>query len=341
MQKIENVPTNIITGALGVGKTTLIQSLLEQKPKDERWAVLVNEFGEIGVDGAFLINPNEEGVFIKEVPGGCMCCTSGLPMQIALNLLLARAKPHRLLIEPTGLGHPKEVLQTLSEAHYKDVLDVRATLALIDIRKLTDERWRTHQPFQEQLEIADHIVVTKSDLYQEELTTQLTDYLNVLNIADIPISYAQNGKVDPQILYSKSKYTQPSEQPMHQHSHSHSATSDPMQTITAPENGSIKVENSAEGYYSYGWICAPTKVFEFKNVMDTLSPLSVERLKAILITEQGVLACNLSDGCLSVSMTGLEDAADSRLEFICHDKSIAEQTCHTIETALGLVTKSS
>jgi hypothetical protein len=167
----------------------------------------------------------------------------------------------------------------------------------------------------------------------------LTDYLNVLNIADIPISYAQNGKVDLQILLSKSKYKQPSEQHMHLHSHSHSATSDPMQTITAPENGSIKVENSAEGYYSYGWICAPTKIFEFKSVMDTLSPLSVERLKAILITEQGVLACNLSDGCLSVSMTGLEAAADSRLEFICPDIEIAEQTCHIIETAFDLVSK--
>ena len=101
------VPTNIITGFLGVGKTSAILYLLSQKPAHERWAVLVNEFGEIGVDGSLLNGQysKEQGIFIREVPGGCMCCASGLPMQIALNQLLSKAKPDRLLIEPTGLGH--------------------------------------------------------------------------------------------------------------------------------------------------------------------------------------------------------------------------------------------
>ena len=87
LEKIEAVPTNIITGALGVGKTTQILKLLEEKPNSERWAVLVNEFGEIGIDGS-LLETGRKGVFIREVPGGCMCCTSGLPMHIALNQLL-------------------------------------------------------------------------------------------------------------------------------------------------------------------------------------------------------------------------------------------------------------
>ena len=53
----------------------------------------LNEFGEIGIDGALLSNSEDNSVFIREVPGGCMCCTSGLPMQIALNMLLAKARP--------------------------------------------------------------------------------------------------------------------------------------------------------------------------------------------------------------------------------------------------------
>ena len=113
---IRAVPTNIITGFLGVGKTSTILHLLKSKPNNERWAVLVNEFGEIGIDGALVQGQQteEQGVVIREVPGGCICCAAGLPMQIALNQLLAKAKPDRLLIEPTGLGHPKEVLQVLS-----------------------------------------------------------------------------------------------------------------------------------------------------------------------------------------------------------------------------------
>lgn len=120
------IPTNIITGFLGVGKTSAILNLMKNKPVNERWAVLVNEFGEIGVDGS-LIQGNQatQQVFIREVPGGCMCCAAGLPMQIALNQLLTEAKPDRLLIEPTGLGHPKKCCKfcllstTVKSCHYR------------------------------------------------------------------------------------------------------------------------------------------------------------------------------------------------------------------------------
>ena len=78
----KRIPTNIITGFLGVGKTTTILQLLKDKPEGEKWAVLVNEFGEIGIDGAIL---SDQGALIKEVPGGCMCCTAGVPMSVGIT----------------------------------------------------------------------------------------------------------------------------------------------------------------------------------------------------------------------------------------------------------------
>ena len=86
------IPTNIITGFLGVGKTTAIQKLLSQKPVAERWAVLVNEFGEVGIDSNLFSSANghKSGVTIRQVPGGCMCCTNGLPMQMALIPLIQK-----------------------------------------------------------------------------------------------------------------------------------------------------------------------------------------------------------------------------------------------------------
>jgi G3E family GTPase len=71
--KILSVPTNIITGFLGAGKSTAILHLLKQKPSHERWAVLVNEFGEVGIDGSLFTGTETEdsGVFIREVSGGC------------------------------------------------------------------------------------------------------------------------------------------------------------------------------------------------------------------------------------------------------------------------------
>ena len=67
--------TNLITGFLGSGKTTSILHLLANKDPAEKWAVLVNEFGEVGIDGALLAN---SGALLKEIPGGCMCCVNGL-----------------------------------------------------------------------------------------------------------------------------------------------------------------------------------------------------------------------------------------------------------------------
>ena len=105
------VPTNILTGFLGVGKTTTILNLLKNKPEKENWAVLVNEFGEIGIDGALM---TDQGALIKEVPGGCMCCTAGVPMSVGITALL-RQKPDRLLIEPTET-ESKETLDLFVEA---------------------------------------------------------------------------------------------------------------------------------------------------------------------------------------------------------------------------------
>ena len=86
-QPLLAVPTNIITGFLGAGKTTAILDMLKRKPAEERWAVLINEFGEIGVDGSMVEGQasTEQGVHIREVPGGCLCCATGMPMHIALN----------------------------------------------------------------------------------------------------------------------------------------------------------------------------------------------------------------------------------------------------------------
>ncbi len=119
------VPTTIVTGFLGSGKTTAILNMLKQKPENENWAVLVNEFGEIGIDGALM---SEQGALIKEVPGGCMCCTAGVPMSVGINALL-RTKPDRLLIEPTGLGHPKQVMAVLTSEQYQPYVDLKATIA--------------------------------------------------------------------------------------------------------------------------------------------------------------------------------------------------------------------
>lgn len=332
---LKNIPTNIITGALGAGKTTLIQQLLANKPADERWAVLVNEFGEVGIDGAMLA-PTADGdsntsVFIKEVPGGCMCCTSGLPMQIALNFLLARAKPHRLLIEPTGLGHPKEVLQTLMQEHYRDVLNVQATLTLIDARKLENNVWRNHPTFQEQLEIADTIVATKTDLYQSDYSDMLKGYASELGITSTPIIYSEKGKVDVSILKQRSSFRETFNS---EKVHHHANKASPSKALQAPPEGTLKIANRGEGYHSRGWLTSANRQFNFERCKQTFSALNAERLKAVIHTDKGVFSFNIVDGDYQERL--LEGAADTRIELISSDADVIEQFAERIETELAI-----
>lgn len=172
--KIANaVPLNVITGFLGAGKTTAIRHLLENNGDGERWAVLVNEFGRIGIDQAVLGGDN---VAIREVPGGCLCCTNHLPLQVALSQLLSRARPTRVLIEPTGLGHPARLLDSLREAHWREALDVRATLTLVDPRELADARVLEHETFRAQVEAADVLVFSKDDVLSEQERQRARDF---------------------------------------------------------------------------------------------------------------------------------------------------------------------
>lgn len=125
-----DIPTHLIAGSLGAGKTSFIQALLKQKPASERWAVCINEFGQLGLDAALLHVDAQTQV--AEIAGGCLCCIQGIPFQIGLNRLLRRARPDRLLIEPSGLGHPLSLYQQLQQTPWRGVLRVLPPVLVLD-----------------------------------------------------------------------------------------------------------------------------------------------------------------------------------------------------------------
>lgn len=313
---LQAIPTNIITGFLGVGKTTAILHLLKHKPQDERWAVLVNEFGEVGIDGSLLTGAAAaDDVFVREVPGGCMCCAAGLPMQIALNRLLSKARPHRVLIEPTGLGHPAEIIALLRSEFYRPVLDLRATLTLLDARLFSDARYTANATFQQQLEIADVLVANKSDLADREYTENLQQYCKT-HYPQKPLYFTRFGELNVQWL----------ELPNHS-----SVSASSYQAVFAsvdlpqalPESGFTRLDNRADNYFSSGWIFSADFIFDYSSLFSFLTGLPGERAKGVFITDEGVLAFNKTADVLSEMM--LEDALDSRLEIIDHHPLEAAQ----------------
>lgn len=321
--RIRSVPTNIITGFLGVGKTSAILHLMRNKPANERWAVLVNEFGEIGVDGSLFQGQHgeDQGVFIREVPGGCMCCAAGVPMQIALNQLLQKARPDRLLIEPTGLGHPKEVLEALSSEHYRLALSLQKTITLVDARKLSDVRYTGHDTFNQQIAIADIVIGNKLDLYDDEDKARLIAYVKQKEQPHANVRFTQHGEIALSALQGATAGLP------HKSRHHHHASESKLLAadMPIPACGFIKAVNEGERFHSVGWRFSPEKVFNRQQLLSFLEGLQVERMKAVFITDEGVYGYNSTSDALTE--TQLSACQESRIEMISDepDDALAAQ----------------
>lgn len=326
------IPTHIITGFLGSGKTTLIRQLMAQKPETETWAILVNEFGEIGIDGQLLGANNTEAqqVFIKEIPGGCMCCSSGLPMQIAMAQLISRSKPDRLFIEPTGLGHPQEVVAELQSAHNKDVIKLMAIMTLFDARKLAQEKYHAHPIFKQQLQIADVLVANKTDLYSQYDKQRMTSTLKQLGFADKELLLTEQGRIDLAYLDKPCNATEP---PATQHHHSNDGQNLPQWQTTLAKQGWAYTKGHRNSFVTEGWIYDASHIFDFNQIFSLLSILELERLKGVFITERGIFGFNKAEDILSC--IELDESDDSRLELIYPtDSEFSKQAKINLSTAI-------
>lgn len=191
---IEDVPVTLVTGELGIGKTTAILSAFAHRPANERWAVLVNEFGEVGLDGAVM---EAGGLTVREVPGGCVCCSAGLALRVALVRLLREVRPDRLFIEPTGLAHPAAVLDTLTAPGLRDAVDLRATLALVDPARFLDPAVRARDLYADQVLAADVLVANRADRHGADVLARFRTEAAALHPPPLEIAVTQFGAIDP------------------------------------------------------------------------------------------------------------------------------------------------
>lgn len=316
---LKNIPTNVITGFLGVGKTTAILHLLQQKPPNETWAVLVNEFGKVGIDGQLLL---QDGVEIKEIPGGCMCCASGVSMQVGLNALVAKAKPDRLLIEPTGIGHPKQIIKQLSQPPFDQLLDMRACICLIDPRHLADERYVTNDYYQEQLEIADVLVANKIDQCSEADKVAFNELTESRDIA--ARGWVDHGQLDPAWLDLPHRTQHPKS-----FINIQAQLSGDIESISLQEGERFRrLENHGKEVFSCGWLFSDDTRFDYGAIITALQQTDAERIKATLKTDKGNYSFNSVRGEMAVSE--IDGSTENRLEII----SLVELEWWTIEVDL-------
>ena len=222
---MHKIPVTVITGFLGAGKTTLVRHLL-QNNRGRRIAVLVNEFGEVGIDGELLrscqVCDEEADDNIIELTNGCLCCTVQEEFYPTMQELLKRRdRLDCLLIETSGLALPKPLIQAFRWHDIRNAATVDGVVTIVDAQALAagtlvgdlealqaqrqaDPNLEHETPieelFEDQLACADLVVLTKTDLIDEATLTRVKQWLQQTLPRGVKVVSGDRGEIEPDVL---------------------------------------------------------------------------------------------------------------------------------------------
>ncbi|AWI86353.1 cobalamin biosynthesis protein CobW (plasmid) [Alloyangia pacifica] len=224
MADLTKLPVTVITGFLGSGKTTLVSHLM-RNPGGRRLAVVVNEFGDVGVDGEILRGcaiPDCPAENVVELANGCICCTVADDFIPTIEALLAlEPRPDHILIETSGLALPKPLLQAFDWPQIRARITVDGVIALadaeavaagrfapnvaaVDAQRAADESLDHETPlsevFEDQIACADIVLLTKPDLAGAEGVARAREVIAAEAPRPIPVVEVAEGVVDPRII---------------------------------------------------------------------------------------------------------------------------------------------
>ena len=187
---------NLLFGFLGSGKTTLARRLLQTDAQGKKMAVIVNEFGDVGIDGAIL-DGREEGdsIDMVELTSGCLCCTLKGSLLTAVEELRRRSDVDLLVIEATGVAEPEEMVETFSDPSFSELYEMGPMLTVVDSPKFRKIREMLGPFYEAQVRNADTIVLNKVDLAPASDLEALRQEVVSLN-PDAEIVFAEQCDID-------------------------------------------------------------------------------------------------------------------------------------------------
>ncbi len=171
------VPVHLVCGFLGAGKTTLVRRLLASQPSQERLAVLVNEFGKLGIDGRLLEGFDST---VRELAGGCICCELRVNFVTCLQDILHAFSPDRIVVETTGLADPADIVAAVQDASAGGNLELASLITVVDCELFT-KRDIFGASYFNQIKSADLLLLNKTDLLEPEQVVPMTEELARLN----------------------------------------------------------------------------------------------------------------------------------------------------------------
>ena len=199
------VKVDVISGFLGAGKTTLIKSLFKSRLKNEKTVLIENEFGEIGVDGAFL---KDSGVEIKEINSGCICCSLVGDFSKSMCEIVDKFNPDRIIIEPSGVGKLSDIIKAVEKV--EEDLKINIVATVVDGGKCKMYHKNFGEFFNDQISQAKVVIVSKTENLDENKIEGATEIIRELNpdatIITTPVSLLDPNKVLDTLEAEKSGY---------------------------------------------------------------------------------------------------------------------------------------
>ncbi len=303
----DRIPVHVVAGFLGAGKTTAIRAQLDAR-RGERVAVVVNDFGEAGFDQMSL--SEGEPFRITNIAGGCVCCTAPEGFVAALAAVLDEA-PDRILIEPTGLARPQDLVDTIRRSPYRDALQVAPVVVLVDPHQLPSEH--DNPLLREQAEIADVLAASRVDLCTAAELEDFEAWARELWPGPLVKLHIEHGKLPPDAFCWPE-----GEGP---HAHRGAASSSHAHTHAGEQGHGAPTETSTAGYRAQTWTWPPAAIFSLPRLRDALgrategafgAPLA--RFKGIFRTQEGVMQLEVAGGRRHERLTSYR--RDSRADAI-------------------------
>ena len=311
---LSQIPTHLLAGPLGAGKTSVLMSLMRQKPEREHWAILINEFGQVGLDLALLTGEQTDGISLSEIPGGCLCCVNGLPFQVGLGRLLRKAKPDRLFIEASGLGHPAKLLEQLGQAPWTGVLSLQPLVMVVDGAALASGTPLPDSQLQA-LPLASLVVCNKADKLSSHAAEALQQRFSTQQLR-----FTRQGRLDWQHLPQAETELATTRVP-------EATAATELPTVWLKHTNWISSHQLQRAPYSLGWRMSPTQRFSLTQLEHWLTSSKWQRAKGIVNTDQGWKAFNL----LPDTKPAWQDSPwrqDNRIELIVADANNANVLEH-------------